>query len=248
MILNSLLQPLESPVTTTRGTMGYLWDTTADRGMIHSMQIQNASIGTAKIQAFNFNQGTGGTLTLGGTTNGNGVLQINNSSGSALITADNSGLTIKANNGTTIIDNIGIISQSNFKSDTKIDTNTHKTTSTSYVDVTGGTLVPLVITRPTKVLMYLDVNGYNDNNPNDISHFCVFNLTDGTTDHISQAIIGQYLIQGGTAIGFTSQEQVQIVITNFNAGTYNLKVQQMAYNGGTCTLNYLRIGYVVLGS
>ena len=144
--LTSNLFPVDSPIARNQGQVSaFQFDSDNERGVISA----------AKVRNFSFSQGQGGTLTLGGTLNGNGVLNINDSSGSSLVVADNNGITIKANNGTTIIDNIGIISQSNFKSDTKIDTNIYTTTSSSYVDVTGGTLEPFIITRPTKVLMSL---------------------------------------------------------------------------------------------
>src|SRR3990167_8720772 len=102
---------------------GFEFDTTNDRDIIRkvhvgtaiigSAQIENASITTAKIQDaaitsakidnFSFNQGTGGTLTLGGTNNGDGVLNVNNSVGSNVVTLNNTGLTIT--NGSVTIQN-----------------------------------------------------------------------------------------------------------------------------------------------
>jgi hypothetical protein len=130
-ILNAVLQPEETPVTSTRGTSGYQWDTTSDRGMIGNIQIANAAITTAKIgsaaittakiedaaittakigsaqvtnaviataaikdaniDTITFNKITGGTCILGGTANGNGLLQIRNSTGTTIVQGDNLG-------------------------------------------------------------------------------------------------------------------------------------------------------------
>jgi len=129
--MNDFLQPDNAPVTSTRGTAGYQWDTTSDRGMIKNVQIDEAAITTAKIgsaaittakiedaaittvkigsaqvtnaviataaikdaniDTITFNKITGGTCILGGTANGNGLLQIRNSTGTTIIQGDNLG-------------------------------------------------------------------------------------------------------------------------------------------------------------
>jgi len=94
--LTSNLFPVDSPIARNQGQVSaFQFDSDNERGVISA----------AKVRNFSFSQGQGGTLTLGGTLNGNGVLNINDSSGSSLVVADNNGITIKANNGTTIIDN-----------------------------------------------------------------------------------------------------------------------------------------------
>ena len=148
-ILNALLQPEDAPVTTTRGTMGYQWDTTADRGMIHTMQIRDASITNAKISNFNFNQGTGGTLTLGGTANGNGVLRVLTSSDGTAVVANNNGLsgyggsiTILNTTDGTVLDKLGVVNSTLFTQSviTKEAGFNQEFTGSSDVSVTDGTI------------------------------------------------------------------------------------------------------------
>ncbi len=87
------------------------FDANNERGAIKNVSIQNASIdnakiGTAaidtanirdaaitnaKIDTFTFDKGQGGTLTLGGTANGNGLMQVRDSSGTLIIQGDNLG-------------------------------------------------------------------------------------------------------------------------------------------------------------
>ena len=61
---------------------------------VGSANIATAVIGSVHIHDFSFNQGTGGTLTLGGTSNGNGLFSLKNAAGTEIVAMDNTGITV----------------------------------------------------------------------------------------------------------------------------------------------------------
>jgi hypothetical protein len=130
------------------------------RAAIGNAQIGTAAIGTANIGTLTFNQISGGTATLGGATNGNGLLQVLNAVGGTVITADNTGLTINSGSmtlkdvgGTTIMDATGLVSTANFAfGGTTVGIGT--TASSSYVSLAGGT-VSIVLSRTSNVLFLI---------------------------------------------------------------------------------------------
>lgn len=81
MTLNANLQPENSPITNSGAISPYSFDGQNERGVINAMKIKN----------FSFNSGTGGTLTLGGTANGSGFMQLKNENGTLIFTADYNG-------------------------------------------------------------------------------------------------------------------------------------------------------------
>lgn len=81
MTLNANLQPEDSPITNSGAVSPYSFDGQNERGVINAM----------KIKSFSFNSGTGGTLTLGGTENGSGFMQLKDENGTLIFTADYEG-------------------------------------------------------------------------------------------------------------------------------------------------------------
>lgn len=65
---------------------------------ITAAKIGTAAIGTANIGTLSFNQISGGTAVLGGTVNGDGVLEVNNAGGTVVVRLNNTGILI--NSGT----------------------------------------------------------------------------------------------------------------------------------------------------
>jgi hypothetical protein len=73
--------------------------------------IKNLIIGNAEITQFTFDKGCGGTLTLGGVNNSNGLQKIVDSVGNTLLQIDNTGITVNTSaTGTTLDVNNGGIS------------------------------------------------------------------------------------------------------------------------------------------
>jgi len=112
--LNPFLQPLDAPVTSKFMTDAYEFGYTNERGAVTGMFIQDASInnakigtaaiGTANIGTLTFNEIAGGTAVLGGTANGNGLLQIKDASGSVIIQTDNLGHHYYDTSGGTLVE------------------------------------------------------------------------------------------------------------------------------------------------
>lgn len=88
--LDEFGMPKNSPITAgTVSESAYEYRSTNERN----------SVGDYNLQNFNFGKGQGGTLVLGGTANGNGVLQIKNSVGTVIIQGDNAGHTYYGTSG-----------------------------------------------------------------------------------------------------------------------------------------------------
>lgn len=149
--LNKYLQPNSAPVGGTESLVS---------GIEVMQTYKRNAITLNKIKNFSFNAGTGGTIQLGGTANGDGILKVENASGSTIVQADNTGITvnntsgaavvtlnssgltvnngsinIKNTSGTTIIDSGGLISTANF--------------SNNSINASPGTII--TATTPTTI-------------------------------------------------------------------------------------------------
>lgn len=90
----------------------YEWSTQTFGNLVGSRAIQDASItnakigtaaiGTANIGTLTFNQISGGTATLGGSVNGDGLMIIKDDTDAEISRVDNTGFSVKQN-GTTVI-------------------------------------------------------------------------------------------------------------------------------------------------
>ena len=119
--LNEFLQPIAAPVSTAGGVSAYEFDSLNDRDVIRTAFINGSAVIDSKLGTFSankitagtinastisvtnlnasnitsgtmsFNRASGGTLVLGGTSNGNGLLQINNAAGTTIVQGDNLG-------------------------------------------------------------------------------------------------------------------------------------------------------------
>lgn len=81
--LNQFLQPTDAPVSETVSP--------ANAYFFNKIGGRNSITGT-KIKNFNFSQGKGGTLTLGGTSNGNGLALILDGTGGTSLAINNTGI------------------------------------------------------------------------------------------------------------------------------------------------------------
>lgn len=131
-------------------------------GAITNVKIGTAAIGTANIGTLSFNQISGGTANLGGTTNGNGLLSLKNAAGSEIVKLDNTGMTvtngsITINNsgGSAIIDSSGLVGTSNFVlgSISGGPGLAHTYTSTSEEDVPSSS-ISVILARATPVAFW----------------------------------------------------------------------------------------------
>lgn len=93
--LNQFLLPENSPISQNQGqTSSYKFDYENESSVISARKIAN----------FSFNQGQGGTLTLGGTNNGNGILLIKNTLGGTAISGGSAGLKMYDEGGTQTVE------------------------------------------------------------------------------------------------------------------------------------------------
>lgn len=160
--------------------------------------------------------------------------------------------------GTKIVDSQGLNSLNNFRSDRLTDIATFTTTSLTSVDVTGGTMTPLVLTRSARVLFYINVIGRNDSandNEASVGYSCSAQIYDNEAAVIKAVIkfkgdLGFYYTFGtpdSWASSMLSASYCKTIISNVGAGTHTFKYQLRAVNGGTARSFDADIGYVVLG-
>lgn len=241
---------------------GYDFDTDNERGVIRSMQIRDASItnakigtaaiGTANIGTLSFNEISGGTATLGGTLNGDGVLSVRNAGGTEVVRADKDGIVVTANNGTTIIDGTGLVSTANFISNYVAQNSDQTTTSTSYTDLSGLSTT-FTTTRTTNILIGATLAAYIENtDPGNIGVVNFKFVLDGVD-------IGPVLLLSGPGLGLPSQRQTvsaSFLQAAVSSGSHTLKIQwkmnsgsdlAKVYGGGGST-NQNLLYYVILGN
>jgi hypothetical protein len=227
------------------------FDITTDRNII----------GNTKLKNFSFNAGTGGTIVLGGANNGNGLLKVRSAAGGTAAILDNTGLTIFGGNitvinstGGTFLDSSGIVSTVNFPSYYVFSNAPGTTTSTSYVAVSGATLPSFVLTRQSKVLVFVSLFGFNPGWYNN-----GYSVTVQGTDSINGQVFSVPLTWNITVIDidfvgqnwFTRETDDKVAIQTigtFDAGTHSLSLNFKANGGGSAVLDDFAYGYVVLGA
>lgn len=134
---------------------------------INTVRIADAAITNAKIDTLTWDKAQGGTATLGGSANVNGVLTVLDASAVEKVRLDKDGilvnsgkLVIKNDSDTISIDAKGIVSTANFtKTDTANASLNQSFTSTSLADVTGSSL-SFSLTRSTTVLFLAQIHSY----------------------------------------------------------------------------------------
>lgn len=223
-------------------------------GMNFDIQNDRNIIGATKLRDFSFNSGVGGTITLGGTANGNGVLLVRDASGGTIITANNNGITITGGSisisnasGSVVLDAFGLNSQSSFYSNS-VSGGSFDTTSSSPVNVTGGTLNSLVLTRDTKCLIYMAMNGSNsgwvaDTGAGDVRTVVYDSFLAGTISNFIANFTGAAnAVAGANQLAYVSR------LFNLAAGTHILNLQIYKTVSGTAHLAGWELGLIQLGA
>uniref|UniRef100_A0A6M3KS42 Tail protein n=1 Tax=viral metagenome TaxID=1070528 RepID=A0A6M3KS42_9ZZZZ len=261
--LDQYLFPKNSPYTQNQGaTSSFVFDYGNEAGVISTSkirqaaignaQIGTAAIGTANIGTLSFNEITGGTATLGGTVNGNGLMNVLTAAGGTAVVLNNEGITvnngsisIKNSGGTVAMDSSGIVSLANFKTSGYFDNTNYTTGSTSYLDYPNAILTSLVLTRNTNVLLYMTGSGYNLNFGTDGSRariqFYDSFIADGITDF---GMAGIFLSP------YASRQTVSLMrVVVLATGTHNFKLRYKVDGAsGTADIGYVEFGYIVLGT
>lgn len=261
--LNQFLMPADSPIVKNQGQVSaYRFDYENEAHIISSAQIRNAAIGSAQIGTaaidsaninnFSFNSGTGGTITLGGSANGNGLMQVLNSTGGTVVRANNEGIIVTGgsiivinNSGGTILDSAGLVGTTSFTyAQGSAGTTAQTITSTSFSNVTGGS-VSLILNRTTNVLVNYSLTGYHI----DFDGAIVARLVNGTTP------FGPNIIWRGAYDAPLEETHSISFIHQFTSGTHQLIIQAKQNNVGgtayivaTLTNTPAIINYLVLGN
>lgn len=245
--LNQYSQPNSSPVTQQRPIRGF------GNFVDYNHNIPDYGITPINVRNFNFSQGQGGTLILGGTSNGNGQFILKNSAGSTIVTGDNNGIAvtsgsinIKNSSGTTTLDSLGIVSNSqNFVSTQTTTASLNQVfTGTAFVDVTSSA-VSFVLTRTVKVLILMETNSY-------LVEPAGGNTCDGQfTVNVDGNLATSCYVNLFSGNDFL-KTQLAYTIQSLNAGTHNLKMQGklITIYGGTpaMTLFDYTWSYLILGT
>lgn len=249
------------------------FDAQMDWSIINTPRLFDGAVTNAKLGNFTFNKGTGGSLTLGGTSNGNGQLLIRDSLGSIIVQGDNTGLavyngsiSIQNSSGSSVVDSFGLNSLQSFPSDGTFINPSLTTTSTSFGSVPSSALT-MVLGRSSKVLLSVYAEATNDiyYSNGDYCEVKWLGTSDGGTNSITTPFYGNWAGNlnanwstfggGGTVYGlsitFNLQNSSQGIglskVFTFPAGTTTLFGQFRSANGGTSFLSTYSLSYVLLG-
>jgi len=259
--LDPFLFPKNSPYAQNQGaTSGYDFDWGNEAGVISTSKIRSASIGnaqlgtaiigTAQVGTLTFNEISGGTATLGGTLNGNGLVQVLNPAGGTVVQLNSSGLTvtngsitIQNSGGTNIVDSAGLVSASVFEQDSYYSGSQVLGTNTfAYTDVTGSDL-SVVLTRSAVVLVtfFANVKLYATD-PFRGYHIDVAIGINGT----AQNQAGRFEVSNmnsdlGSALGVATTYLLP-------SGTTTLNLRWAAFADTVSELNTRGLNYCILGS
>lgn len=274
MELSPFLNSLDSLAEKQGFTNSFEFETNFDRDTITTSKILNgavtnakigtASIGTANIGTLSFNQISGGTAILGGTTNGNGLLSLKNSAGSEIVklynngmAVDNGSLTIKNSGGSVVLDGSGIVGTSNFSFGTIAGGPglAHTFTSTSFEDVPNSS-ISIILNRASPVafwsvtaLALQDASGTQTNLDSGVFSAITIggtNVSPNMGKRGRHTIFGSDYNTDGFQYVFCSTHTVQTL----PAGTTTVKLQRKINNtAGTITglMDEFLLTYLVLG-
>ena len=248
--LNEYLQPINSPITTAGAASGYDFMTGYQRN----------SVDLTKIRNFNFSAGTGGTLTLGGSGNGNGVLFVKNSSGSTIAQINNSGITVTGGNievynsgGTLTFDSSGLVGNANIRGDIRIFSGDQAFTTTTYTDITGSSM-SFVLTRTTDVMFFLGVQSAQEQTSggSDMSGRVEYTFNVDENPYTQTLILIDTGLVNATGVkdNVFRKSYFVSVTQGLTAGTHTVKAQYRTQSNTNLTAHlYLAsLQYLILGT
>lgn len=227
----------------------------------NSQTLSNVFSGRS-IQEINWGKATGGTATLGGNGNGNGLLLVNNAAGSEVTRLDNNGLTVtngsisvKNSAGTTIMDAYGLVSGANFRSSSVEDSSQRDFSNGSFSDISNTSISLPTLDRTTKILVIYNIQAHFYLFGSDTIENAVVTLNiDGTdqTGNIFYQATNGIRMNTGSVFSFDSLEQSIIAsgIISLSSGSHTLKLRASA---STAASNVFRVTntsliYIILGS
>jgi len=233
---------------------------------VGTARIADAAITNAKIDSFTFDKGQGGTLTLGGNANINGVLSILDGSGvqkgywdkDGIIIRDGK-LSIENDGGSVTIDGEGIRSTTNFTTSAASNAGglNQEITATSNTDITGASLT-FSLSRTALLLILVDVSMF-------------MNDTSSTQDYVADAYVhlnidsdvqsqelvergGIYQNGDGDRLGIGETVAISTAmhrLQSLSSGSHTIKLQARLSNILNTTklyINRYRLTYIILGT
>ncbi len=239
MDLDTNLFPKDSPYTLNRKTVNsFDFNSNYDRN----------TVTTQKIRDFSFNNGFGGTLTLGGNDNGNGILRVLDSGGTQRVVFGNTGgtitngnLVIENDSGGTTLDNKGVVSVTLLSSGaaSKAAAYNQVVTGNSFQAVTDGTLT-FTLERNAGVMFFAEASAYNANTVGVDAYFAI--VLNGTTDYYA------FASYTGTITGLSSLRNNFTHQQNFlSAGTNTFVFGVNPGAAGSLTIYNYQMSYLVIG-
>ena len=267
--LNNRLQPVNSlPNRNLSYTTATEFGANTEGGAIGNYNM--GSINAGKVNAgtisaevayagtLTFGQLKGGTATLGGTTDGNGVLSVNNDAGTEVVRLDKDGvtintgkMTIKDDSETTIIDAKGLVSAANFASDSVVNsTGRSYSNSAAYEDIANTSITTSSLARSTEVLILYTVNvvEFPLNGTTAFAGKVTLRIdsTDQTNNNFELQLTSLSSIANVSAWG---GPLTAVGIVTLAAGTHTLKLRAQTINTNSqLNVESTSLVYIVLGA
>lgn len=233
----------------------YEWSNQTYEKLVGSRAIQNDSIvnsmiapgaiGTDSIGTITFNQITGGTADIGGSANIGGVITVFNSIGVQMGRWDNGGLEAYNTSGSLIMNGSGLAID-NFPSSTYFNNTPISTGSTSFIDVSGGSL-SIGLPKSAKVLISFSGDVVFGGTSPTSEYGASLRISIGGT--AQDPTLRGSLIHGGSlgTAGFTMHQTLSHSgVYSLSAGTQTVQLQ-WASSLGTASLSAKNLSYAVLG-
>ena len=246
------LQPLTGPkVNTPQSAYGFASDNA--KGAVNSYNVKN----------LRWDKASGGTATLGGRDNGNGLLEVLDETGATIVQANKDGLTITDGNiivqdgdGTTIIDSGGLVSAANFNLLGTTVQSTDTTTGTVYAPLPGGTLTTPSFARDTNVMLFFTIQNRLNNNNDDFNaniRFAFFiDDAEGAAVGIKRTALRDFAVGTGAQESTRETTNTMHELVSMGTGTHdiviNWRTDQNSGSIGTATSTFRTLSAIILGN
>ena len=211
--------------------------------------------------SINFDQASGGTLTVGGKEDAGGVISVLDSDASEKVLIDSSGITITGGKitiqdalGSTIIDSVGLVSDTSFTFDSVQGASGAQTeSSTVWTDITGVTL-DFSLTRAAHILFLYQTSGFAAKDSDNTAGIAVqvrLVLDAGSVGTIMELQGFRYMVNWGDAwaTGY-GQSSMMHYSQEVATGDHTVKVQ-FRTSANTYDAHvwkqYTRLSYLILG-
>jgi hypothetical protein len=225
--------------------------------------LNGAPIADAKIASIKWNKAVGGTATLGGADNGNGVLEVKDNADETKVVVDKDGivvndgnLTLRNADGELIVSGSGLVGENVYKHATVSGSPDTTFTNTSWATQASSTMNFTTVQNNTRVLVMATLVAHGSGSL-PFSDTLDFGISLDDVDPITPLYIelhplGEYDSgTGETNTEFVNPSPMSIVgvIDVGTAGNHSLSLKRRVRNGNcNGVLNYFSIVYLLLGA